>query len=168
MTLLAIFTGVLAAVYAFTIIEKKRGADGVLAYPIWRCNLFVFWGVSTLVWTALIGAVGLPKFMGIAAHGERTTAEVTSLSEEAHCRVVYRYRASGASFTDSDSFCGLKPGDRPGAYYDRLAPQNSTLYLPGVALKNESAATLLISAALAAAMALWFRATYIIGKPEKP
>jgi hypothetical protein len=163
MTLLTVLLAVVAAVFGCIAIEKKRRREGTLTYPLWQCNLWVFWMVSALICMCLIGGGSLPRFVGLWMHNAQAQAVVKQVIIDVHCHVTYEYKAGNVTYTDSDGMCGLKAKDVRPVYYDALAPGNSTLYPPATALDNELIAIMLISLGLSALIVLWFRATHVIG-----
>lgn len=162
MIYVAVLLGIAVAVTGFVIIERRRAA-GTLTYPLWQGNMLLLWAVLALVFTLLVGALNLPRYIGIVLHGTPIVALVTEVSHQEHCKVTYLYKVEGVEHTASDSHCGVVAGQKMPVFYDAQAPDNSTLYPPKIALKNELIAMALICLCLPALLVLWLRATHVIG-----
>ena len=137
MTAIAIVLGAVLAVWGITIIEKRRKA-GTLTYPLWQCNPMLPWSVIFAVCAVFMGSANLPRFIGLVRHAAVVQGEVLSLDPKEHCTIVYRYRVADKDYTDKDSQCGVKPGDRRDVHYDTASPESSTLYPPAIALRKRT------------------------------
>jgi hypothetical protein len=158
---------VVVAAFGFKAIEKKRDANGMLVYPLWRCNFLLLWIVFTLLCAVIVGSLSLPKFVGLVMHNKEAQATVMGIKVDEPCRALYSYKIGEASYSDTESLCGLKIGDVRTIYYDTSDLASSSLYQPALALRDEVSAIALISVLIGAFMVLWFRATHIIGKRDR-